>query len=136
MRTFLRHLSDLADWRLSKVKILATSCPVPSAEYALRGTRLLNSRPDGKHADRDIDAYICKSLQSSTFSPDLHETVKMAVLSKAQGLFLFAKIAVDAVLESNNDVRSALDRILDNLHLLYTRLLADHASKHNIEMGQ
>jgi hypothetical protein len=60
----------------------------------------------------------------------------VAVLSKAQGLFLFAKLAMDAALESTNDVQAAIDRLPDNLHLMYTRLLADHTSKHNIERGQ
>lgn len=62
IQSFLHHLSDLADWRPSKIKILATSRPVPSAEFALRGERLLQTRLEGKLVDRDIDAYIRKRL--------------------------------------------------------------------------
>lgn len=85
--------------------------------------------------NRDIDAYVQDRLQWSTISLDLYLAIKIALLNRARGLFLYAELAMDKLLEleENDDIRSVVDSIPDNLDLMYARLLADYASKHSIE---
>lgn len=95
---FLHHLSELADWRPSRVKILITSCPAASVEHVPCNTKLLRLKLDTNIINRDISAYVKLQLNALTILPDLQVFVQTAVHSKARGLFLYTKL-VDTLLK-------------------------------------
>lgn len=133
---FVCHLSELGSWKTSKIKILTTSRPVASLERSLRNERALHSKLDEASVDRDIDAYVQTRLETSTIPTELHNAIKLTIPGKAQGLFLYAKLAMDRLLEEGVDVSSALSEIPDDLRRMYVQLLTDHASKHRVDRKQ
>ena len=126
---FLHHLSDLADWKPSQVKILITSRPVASVERHLRKETLLRLRLDEEKVDRDISAYVQSRLDASTIPPEMCGPIQAAVPGKSKGLFLYAKLAMDDLLKEGVDIRTALREIPQNLHHMYTKLLNEHATR-------
>ncbi|OAL50220.1 ankyrin [Pyrenochaeta sp. DS3sAY3a] len=126
---FLQQLSDLAHWRPSQVKILATSRPVAMIERALRKESMLHLRLKEEEVDIDIGIYVRSRIASSAIPPDFHAPLQAAVPGRAKGLFLYAKLAMDTFLEAGVDLQESLDRLPDNLNLMYNQLLHEHAKK-------
>jgi hypothetical protein len=92
---FLQALADLGKWTPDKVKLLITSRPVPSVEAPLRTASCLQIRLQESLVDMDIATYIQHSLEHSSISRTDRELVKEAVARRANGLFLYAKLAMD-----------------------------------------
>ncbi|KAH8691002.1 ankyrin repeat-containing domain protein [Phaeosphaeriaceae sp. PMI808] len=126
---FLQNLSDLAQWRPSQVKTLVASRPVANIERALRKESLLHLRLDEDQVDVDIGTYVRSRIATSMIPPEFHGPIQAAVPGRAKGLFLYAKLAMDTLLEDGVDVQKSLRRLPDNLHLMYSQLLHEHAKK-------
>ena len=132
MDSFLHYLSDLANWRPSQIKILTTSRPSTSVERLLPKRGLLRLRLEGENVDHDISAYVQSRLDASTIPLELHGHIQAAVPGKAKGLFLYAKLAMDALLKESVNLETALREIPENLHHMYVQLLDEHAAKSGI----
>ncbi|CAG9998801.1 unnamed protein product [Clonostachys byssicola] len=131
---FLQALAELGRWRSSRLKIIITSRPVPKVERPLRQESILHIRLDEKHVDEDIANYVAHHLDktSKVLTLEQKEIIKRAVPGRANGLFLYAKLAMDAFLEANADVEEVLKTLPLDLNVMYTDLLREHARRSGV----
>ncbi|KAM0426586.1 hypothetical protein ACHAPT_008279 [Fusarium lateritium] len=129
---FLTALGDLGSWRPKTVKILITSRPVPTVEDPLRLTPCLHLRLEEKMVDADISKYVQYTLSNSAIPKSDWEVIMNAVPGRANGLFLYAKLALDAFLEQGADITHVISRLPADLNVLYTDLLKEHACRSGI----
>ena len=131
---FLQALAELGRWNPSCVKVLVTSRPVASVERPLRQFPILSIRLEEKHVDCDIAEYVEHRLRGSPISSAKHSVIKKAVPGRANGIFLYAKLAMDAFLEDGTD--AAIDKVLEtlpeDLNIMYTNLLHEHARRSGV----
>ncbi|KAH8657871.1 ankyrin repeat-containing domain protein [Xylariales sp. PMI_506] len=130
--TFLKSLASLGQWRPDKVKVLITSRPVPSVQGPLNRTSSLRIRLDEDHVDTDIFLYVEHRLAASQIPRSDWQVIKNAVPGRANGLFLYAKLAMDGFLEPDADAKDVLSRLPADLNVLYTDLLKEHARRSGI----
>ncbi|KAK0701139.1 ankyrin repeat-containing domain protein [Apiosordaria backusii] len=111
---FLRELAMLGSWKPAKVKVLITSRPVATVEEPLRRMSTLQIRLE---------------------EPEDQIRIKEAVPGRANGLFLYAKLAMDAFLEPNADIHQVLNALPLDLNAMYTDLLREHAHRSRVPGG-
>ena len=131
---FLCELAALGQWCPSKIKVLITSRPVSSIEVPLRNAQTLRIRLAEEMVDTDISRYVESGLRSSMISTGDRDLVREAVPGHANGLFLYAKLAMDAFLEPGAHVRvhDVVETLPADLHAMYTRLLHEHALRSGV----
>ncbi|KAH0491001.1 hypothetical protein TgHK011_002447 [Trichoderma gracile] len=129
---FLRALGELGQWRPKTVKVLITSRPVASVEMPLRKTPCLHIRLQEELVDVDIATYVQYTLSRSSIPRSDWNVIADAVPGRANGLFLYAKLAMDAFLEPGVDINSVLSKLPTDLNALYTDLLAEHAQRSGV----
>ncbi|KAK4085024.1 uncharacterized protein Triagg1_14 [Trichoderma aggressivum f. europaeum] len=129
---FLRTLGDISQWRPKTVKFLITSRPVSSVEVPLRKARCLHIRLQETLVDMDISTYVHFALSRSSIPESDWKTIADAVPGRANGLFLYAKLAMDAFLEPNVDINAVLLKLPTDLNALYTDLLREHAKRSGV----
>ncbi|KAK4205580.1 ankyrin repeat-containing domain protein [Triangularia verruculosa] len=126
---FLRELADLASWKPAKVKVLITSRPVTAVEEPLRRVPALQIRLEEQFVDIDIATFVRTSLEASSISADDQIQIKEAVPGRANGLFLYAKLAMDAFLEPQADIQQVMTALPLDLNAMYTDLLREHSQR-------
>ncbi|KAJ6789856.1 hypothetical protein PWT90_09629 [Aphanocladium album] len=124
---FLAALGSLGAWRPAQVKVLLTSRPVAKLEIPLRGLPCVRMRLEEADVDHDIAVFVQNTLQTSSIAPDHWEKITGAVPGRANGIFLYAKLAMDAFLEPDANINEVLLHLPTDLNVLYTRLLREHA---------
>ncbi|RSL92936.1 hypothetical protein CDV31_014941 [Fusarium ambrosium] len=129
---FVRSLADLGHWRPSSVKVLMTSRPVVSVETPMRGIGYIDIRMEEDLIDIDIAAYVRHCLDGTSISEDDRQQIKQAVPGRANGLFLYAKLAMKAFLEPNVNVSAALKMLPLDMEAMYVNLLQEHARRSGI----
>ncbi|ORX94358.1 ankyrin repeat-containing domain protein [Clohesyomyces aquaticus] len=129
---FLHQLTELAQWRPSQIKILTTSRPLATIERTFRLEKMLHLRLDEKKVDLDIAMYVDSRLQASSIPVEYHDAIRASVPGNANGLFLYAKLAMDAFIEEGSDVQNVLQELPANLDHMYSQLLQEHATKTGI----
>ncbi|KAL6694074.1 putative ankyrin repeat protein [Trichoderma pleuroticola] len=129
---FLKTLGDIGQWRPKTVKVLITSRPVASVEVPLRKTPCLHIRLQEALVDVDISTYVHFALSRSNIPESDWKTIADAVPGRANGLFLYAKLAMDAFLEPNVDINAVLLKLPTDLNALYTDLLSEHAKRSGV----
>ncbi|KAH6608423.1 Ankyrin [Trichoderma cornu-damae] len=129
---FLKALAELGRWRPKTVKVLITSRTVPSVEGPLRKSPCLRIRLQETLVDMDISTYVHHALSRSNIPRGDWHVIADAVPGRANGLFLYAKLAMDAFLEPGVDIRTALSRLPTDLNALYTDLLDEHAKRSGV----
>ncbi|CAI6336777.1 unnamed protein product [Periconia digitata] len=129
MVNFLEGLSKLGVWRPAQVKIVMTSRPVPSVEIPLRHAQTLVLRLEERMVDRDIATFVQYMLKSSQIEDQCHESIKQAVPGRANGLFLYARLAMDAFLEPGADPQRVLSELPTDLNVMYDDLLREHTRR-------
>ena len=123
----LKALARLGLWRPGQVKVLLTSRPVNTVEAPLREFPMLRIRLEERLVDTDIATFVQHSLASSAIPAEDRALVEAAVPGRANGLFLYAKLAMDAFLKPDAEVRQVLGKLPADLNAMYTNLLAEHA---------
>ncbi|CAI6082842.1 unnamed protein product [Clonostachys chloroleuca] len=127
--SFLQDLTSLGSFRPGKVKVLVTSRPVPNVGIPLRKGTPLQVRLEESLVDMDISTFVQSALSGSNIPPSDQELIKNAVPGRASGLFLYAKLAMDAFLEPNAEIQQVIQKLPTDLNVLYTDLLAQHAQR-------
>lgn len=130
--SFLKSLAALGKWRPEKVKVLITSRPVPSVEIPLRNMPALHLRLEENLVDVDIATYVQYALSRSEIPQSEWKTIADAVPGQANGLFLYAKLAMDAFLAPGANVKEVLSQLPADLNVLYTDLLKEHAQRSKV----
>ncbi|KAM5358037.1 hypothetical protein ACJZ2D_015659 [Fusarium nematophilum] len=134
---FIASLAGLGRWRPSTVKVLMTSRPVASVERPMRPISYIGARMEERLVDLDISTYVQHCLSHSSLSEQDQELVRKAVPGRANGLFLYAKLAMKAFLEPDADISSTIQRLPLDLDDMYIDMLQEHARRSGIsEMTQ
>ncbi|KAM0487191.1 hypothetical protein ACHAPX_000461 [Trichoderma viride] len=129
---FIQTLGKLGQWRPKTVKVLITSRPVPSVEVPLRTVHGLQLRLQETLVDMDISTYVHFVLAKSDIPKTDWDTIANAVPGRANGLFLYAKLAMDAFIEPGAHVATVLSKLPSDLNSLYTDLLNEHATRSGV----
>ncbi|TFB00283.1 Putative ankyrin repeat protein [Trichoderma ghanense] len=129
---FLRALAELGRWRPKTVKVLITSRPVAGVEIPLRKSPCLNIRLQEALVDVDIATYVHFALSRSSIPKRDWQVIVDAVPGRANGLFLYAKLTMEAFLEPGVDINTVLAKLPADLNALYTDLLAEHAQRSGV----
>ncbi|KAK5653030.1 hypothetical protein OQA88_9316 [Cercophora sp. LCS_1] len=132
LEPFLHSLAELAEWQPSKVKLVATSRPVSYLERSLRTARALHIRLEERQVDADIATYVQHSLSRSGIPAPMQAKIRAAVPGRANGLFLYAKLAMEAFLRPGADVASIFERLPQDLNVMYGDLLQQEAGRNSI----
>lgn len=129
---FLQSLAEFGNCMPSKVKLAVTSRPIPTIESIFRKVGVLSLRLDEKMVDTDISTYVERSLQTSQLSDTDQRLIREAIPGHANGIFLFAKLAMNAFLEPGAKAATVLQKIPADLHGMYTNLLREHAARSGV----
>ncbi|KAL2126985.1 hypothetical protein VTI74DRAFT_11529 [Chaetomium olivicolor] len=128
----LKTLARLGLWKPGEVKVLITSRPVSTVEAPLREFPALRIRLEERLVDTDIATYVQHSLASSAIAGEDQVLIKQAVPGRAHGLFLYAKLAMEAFLEPDADVQQVLKTLPTDLNAMYIDLLREHARRSGV----
>ncbi|KAH7149027.1 ankyrin repeat-containing domain protein [Dactylonectria estremocensis] len=131
---FLEALGALGQWQPEKVKVLITSRPVPSVEGQLRQVPCLHIRLRESLVDVDIATYVQVALSNSAIPQRDWQVITDAVPGQANGLFIYAKLAMDAFLQQGADINAVLSQLPTDLNVLYTGLLREHAKRSGVPL--
>ncbi|KAJ5094572.1 hypothetical protein N7456_010433 [Penicillium angulare] len=126
---FIRALVDLGRWKPSNVKVLITSRPVDAIEAPLRPFSVPSIRLEEQIVDNDIATYVQYRLRHSSIPPEHWRIITEAIPGRANGLFLYARLSMDAFVEAGADVHKALQALPDDLNVMYSDLLREHARR-------
>lgn len=129
---FIRCLADLGHWRPSQVKVMITSRPVATVEDPMRRITYGEIRMDERFVDVDIATYVRHTLERSSISKADRVLIKKAVPGRANGLFLYAKLAMDSFLEPDADITATLHKLPLDLNDMYSSILKEHARRSGI----
>ncbi|KAK3898380.1 ankyrin-2 [Staphylotrichum tortipilum] len=136
---WLRALAGAAMWDPARVKVLITSRPVDRVETPLRGFPILRIRLEERLVDTDIAKYVQLRLTGdeagAAISAQDRVLIEEAVPGRANGLFLYAKLAMDGFLAPDAHVRDVLAKLPADLDAMYTNLLAEHARTSGVSPG-
>ncbi|CAO2653386.1 Nn.00g027970.m01.CDS01 [Neocucurbitaria sp. VM-36] len=129
---FLQALASLGQWKPGRVKILMTSRPVPGIEVPLRQADMLRVRLEETMVDTDILSFVERGLSTSGLLREEQDLIRAAIPGHANGIFLYAKLAMDAFLEPGARTKEVLHTLPADLHAMYTRLLHEHAVRSGV----
>lgn len=130
---FLQDLASFGQWKPHRIKVLMTSRPVSSVEVPLRQAHMLHMRLDENMVDADISSFVEQSLkENNRFTKAQRDLIRKAVPGNANGIFLYAKLAMDAFLQPEARIEDVLDTLPMDLHAMYTNLLRVHASRSGV----
>jgi hypothetical protein len=129
---FIQELARLGQWRPAKVKVAVTSRPVPTVKRPLRNMTLLRIPLEDRLVDADIETYVSSRLLTSSIDREQQEVIRKAVPGNANGLFLYARLAMDAFLKEGADVQQVLAALPMDLNVMYQDLLREHARRSGV----
>lgn len=129
---FLQALVELGQWRPENLKVLIFSRPVVAVESPLRPFSVPFLRLEENLVDRDIAAYVQYRLRNSSVPKDHWNLITEAIPGRANGLFLFARLSMDAFLKPGADAQDILKELPADLNMMYNDLLREHAKRSNV----
>ncbi|CAH0058017.1 unnamed protein product [Clonostachys solani] len=136
--SFLKLLDQLGNLRPRELKVIMTSRPIVSIQQSMRGIKLLDIRLEKSLMEPDISAYVRHKLAEIHLSPESHPRVVESILHKSGGLFLYAKLAIEAIIEmkDESDALKTLERLPTDLSAVYKELLKEHLERtgHSAEL--
>lgn len=140
---FLKELLALGRYQPASVKVLMTSRPVPRVEAAFHNSGVLSMRLDQQHVNEDIETYVNLRVKNPIpydLPVELKQVISDAICNRGQGLFLYARLMMDAVMAAierdgpnRTVVEHAVAELPFDLHDMYTRMLLGHAKRLGID---
>ena len=97
---FMQKLASLGQRYPSRIKILMTSRPLPYIEKALSHSEAIQLVLRSQLVDHDILTYLNTKLRATDLPEESKAAIKRELGSKAQGLFLYARLMLDEILAS------------------------------------
>ncbi|KAH8669767.1 ankyrin repeat-containing domain protein [Tricladium varicosporioides] len=127
--SFLQDLLDLGRQNSKSIKLALTSRQLPYLEAHLKGCCLVDLRLDRKHVDGDISIYISHKLAMAHLDllNDEVQSIKKAICDRGKGLFLYARLMMDKLLQDQGNFISQLEDLPDGLSSMYTKLLRENS---------
>lgn len=136
LEPFLHQLSELGEWRPLEVKLVMTSRPVAVVERTVRGLNVLDVRLDRQRVESDIAAYVQYRLADSSIPPESRPRAAETVMQRCDGLFLYARLAMDHLLERPNwDLDDLLEAIPTGLSVVYAKILNEQRNRSDLPAG-
>ncbi|OHF03615.1 hypothetical protein CORC01_00934 [Colletotrichum orchidophilum] len=129
---FLQALAELGSWSPGKIKVLITSRPVPAVEGPLRHAKGTQIRLQETVVDADISTFVRRGLKTSNIPHNDQQLIQEAIPGRANGLFLYAKLAMDAFLERGANIKAVLRSLPADMNQMYTDLLHEHSRRSGV----
>lgn len=126
---FAKAIVDLGYLKPDTVKVVCTSRPSPQVQRPFVRANTMQIRLDSESVDRDILAYVDLRLTASGVPAEYHERVKAAVPGRANGLFLYARLAMDTLVADPARLDTALSNMPLDLASMYKELLKENAER-------
>lgn len=130
---FLQSIDQLGNMHPDRIKLIITSRPISTIRKMVRNLKLLDIRLDKKAIDPDISTYLEHRLDASKLLPEARVSVKKTVFKKADGLFLYAKLAMDQIselqTESEAKILESIERMPISLSDMYRNLFSEHMDR-------
>lgn len=133
---FLRQLIILGKRRPSSVKILMTSRPLPRIETVLNERSVLEIPLRLPLIDHDIAIYVRSRLSAIDLLEETKMEIRQTIRSKSEGLFLYARLMMDDLIDSDklhiDRIHDALSKLPSGLGDMYTAMLFDHSKRSEV----
>ncbi|KAF9877412.1 hypothetical protein CkaCkLH20_05112 [Colletotrichum karsti] len=129
---FVEALFELGNWKPHKVKVILTSRPMGNMDALIRTFNHSKIRLDEEMVDKDISTFVRRALETPTISNDDKYVIQQAIPGQANGIFLYAKLAMDAFLDPGADARAVLKSLPDDMWAMYTELLQEHRRRSEV----
>ncbi|KAG8530717.1 uncharacterized protein KY384_004074 [Bacidia gigantensis] len=134
---FISTLAELGRLKPSIVKVLMTSRPVPRIEKVIKATSAAQLTLTSEIALPAIGRYIEHRLASRPSSQKNLALIKLELLRKSDGLFLYVKLMTDKLLDriySNDDeiLMANVESLPNGLSDMYTAMLHEHSSRSKV----
>ena len=129
---FLQCLLELGQKRPDSIKLIITSRPLSSLQVVLKGPFLANLRLSGRMVEKDIATYITHRIadqQIRDLTTEDQSAIKDVLCQKVQGLFLYARLMLDEILQQSTPVYEHLRYLPSSLEDMYVDLLHEHSSR-------
>ena len=133
---FLQQLLDLGRHKTSSIKVLMTSRLVPRIEKVLKHSTVVHLSLFESAVNADIMHYVRTRLAEVTLPEATRSVIEGAMNTKARGLFLYARLMLDDILQSPDDraidadaVREKVEHLPSNVNDMYNEMLADHSRR-------
>ena len=127
---FLKCLADLGGKSPESIKLVMTSRPLPYLQAVLKGSFLTNVRLSGRRIEKDIHTYISHRLacqQERSLTVEERSAIKDVLCQKGHGLFLYARLMLDELLQEDIPVSAQLQHLPSSLEGMYVDLLHEHS---------
>ena len=128
---FLRCLLELGQISDS-IKLLMTSRPLPHLQTVLKGPFLVNIRLAGRRVENDIATYITHRMamqKQKVLTDEDQSAIRDVLCQKGQGLFLYARLMLDELLQQSTPVHEQLRQLPSSLEEMYVELLKEHSAR-------
>ncbi|KAF5008872.1 hypothetical protein FDECE_4896 [Fusarium decemcellulare] len=136
LEIFLQDFYELAECQPVQVKLFMTSRPVAVIEKIARTVKVLDIRLDKERVAPDITAYILHRLCSSSILVKSHSHVANTIMERCDGLFLYARLALDHVFKRpDQDLADSLRSIPTSLSIMYSNILDEQSNRDDIPAG-
>ncbi|CAF3540505.1 unnamed protein product [Fusarium graminearum] len=139
MENFLQVLDQLGNIHPDRVKLIITSRPIATIEKVVRNLRLLDIRLGKDKVDPDILKYLHHRLDQMSLTLEIRDIIVHEVLKKSDGLFLYAKFAMDTISRIETitveTMQEALDSTPVDLSVMYRNLLQEHMGRTDLPEG-
>lgn len=138
---FLLKLLELGQQKPNSIKVLLTSRPVTRIENVLR-SHISQIRLDPADVEDDVDMYVEYRLKPIGGPPTFYETLKPIICTRAQGLFLYARLVMDELVEAVKgidiapaDIPRIVESVPETLEDVYNKMLLDHSKRSGVSRG-
>ncbi|CAF3597194.1 unnamed protein product [Fusarium graminearum] len=139
MEHFLQVLDQLGNIHPDRVKLIITSRPIATIEKVVRNLRLLDIRLGKDKVDPDILKYLHYRLDQMSLTLEIRDTIVHEVLKKSDGLFLYAKLAMDTISRIETitveTMQEAFDSTPVDLSVMYRNLLQEYMGRTDLPEG-
>ena len=134
--SFLRQLVSLRTRFPSSVKVLMTSRPLPRIETVLNDASVLQIPLRLPLIDYDIAIYVRSRLSAIELPEETKSAIQKTIRSKSQGLFLYARLMMDDLIDSDKIhidlIQDALVKLPSGLSDMYAAILLDHSKRSGV----
>lgn len=123
---FLQRLLVLGQMRPDSTKLIITSRPLPHLQAVLRGPSIVDLRLTERLVAEDINKYVDHRLANQhekVLTEEDHSAIKQALGKRSRGLFLYARLMLDEILQQSNPVHAHLPHLPSSLEEMYINLL-------------
>ncbi|KAF4460013.1 ankyrin [Fusarium albosuccineum] len=136
LEIFSQDLYELAECQPVQVKLFMTSRPVAVIEKIARTVKVLDIGLDKERVAPDITAYILHRLCSSSIPAESHSHVANTIMERCDGLFLYARLALDHVFKRPDQyLADSLRSIPTSLSVMYSNILNEQSNRDYIPVG-